>query len=442
MLSKEKMKDINTYKKIHIVGIGGIGVSALAQLLAGNGAKITGSDRDPSPKVHEMLGAKGIKITVGHSAKNVPSDAELLIYSDAVVEGSEGYVEREAATEHNIPSLSYFEALGAVSKNTFTIAVAGTHGKTTTTGMLGKLLIDAKKDPTVIVGSIIKDFNGNFVGGDPDLFVVEACEYKDHVLKLHPNILVLTNLEWDHTDWFESLQAVQKMFQKAIDLVQENGIIVTNPNDPNIASTLKGVTKRIIDYTAEFVPALGLIGEFNIANAKAAKAAAKAFAPDIDETVLDRSLEAFQGSWRRFEYMGMTDAGATVFDDYAHHPTAIIKTLEAAREKFPEKNIIVAFHPHLYTRTRDLMDEFATALMAADRIFLAPIYPAREEPIPGVTSFALAEKIKMMNGDAEAGGSFDEIETALRETCGKNDLIITMGAGDIYKVAERLVKKH
>jgi UDP-N-acetylmuramate--alanine ligase len=434
------MSNIDNAKKIHIVGIGGIGLSALAQLLRKEGKEISGSDRDPSPIVHDMLEKKGIAIVVGHDAKNITNNIDLLIYSDAVVEGSEGYVERETAREKNIPELSYFEALGEVSKNKFTIAVAGTHGKTTTTGMLGKLLIDAGKNPTVIVGSIVKDFESNFVSGNPNLFVVEACEYKNHVLKLHPNILVLNNLEWDHTDWFPSLEAVQKMFREAIDRVPEDGAIVTNPNDPNIAPILKGVKKRIIDYTKEEVPTLSLIGEFNMQNAKAAKAAAKALT-DSPETILDNSLSTFQGSWRRFEYKGKTSEGAVVYDDYAHHPTAIMKTIVGTREKFPNKQIVIAFHPHLYSRTRDLMDEFATALIAADRVLIAPIYPAREQPIEGVTSFALAEKIKMMNGDAESCKSFEEIERTLRNTCGKNDLIITMGAGDIYKVAETLVAK-
>jgi len=421
-------------RNIYMVGIGGIGMSALAQLLVHQGRQVSGSDREDSPVV-SMLAKKEIAVAVGHDQCNIPADCELLICSDAVPSDN---VERVRAREMKIPEMSYFEALGEVSKNARTIAVAGTHGKTTTTGMLAKILQDAGKEPTAIVGSIVSDFGSNFLAGDSGLFVVEACEYRDHVLKLTPEILVITNIELDHTDYFPTLSALKDTFRKAAERVPKTGTIITNPGDPNIKSILTNVSANIVDYTREDVPALNLIGEFNRMNARAAAAATRAVFPGIMQGTIDRALGSFKGSWRRFEYKGETPNGALVYDDYAHHPTAILKTIEAAREKFPEKKIVVAFHPHLYSRTKSFLKEFAEALATADSAIVAPIYAAREQSDPSVSNRVLADTSRKQGGKVEALDSFDEIRDALLKE--KDDaLIITMGAGDIYKVAEQIV---
>ncbi|OGG70887.1 hypothetical protein A3F27_03455, partial [Candidatus Kaiserbacteria bacterium RIFCSPHIGHO2_12_FULL_53_13] len=347
-------------------------------------------------------------------------------------------VERIRAKEMGIPEMSYFEALGEISKGMRTLAVTGTHGKTTTTGMLAAILAHAGKEPTAIVGSIVRDFGSNFLAGRSDLFVVEACEYRDHMLKLAPEILVITNAEWDHTDYFPTLPRMLESFNKAACAVPAHGAVVADPNSPNMATVLKGVKARIVDYTEVSVPALKLLGEFNAQNARAAKAAAMTIYSDISAYVADEALKDFKGSWRRFEYKGETARGAQVYDDYAHHPTAIRKTLEAAREKFPGKRIMIAFHAHLYSRTRDLMPEFGEALSHANEVIVAPIYPAREEPILGITHHALAEVINGRGGNARALDSFDAIREAL-SLHGEDTIIITMGAGDIYKVAEQII---
>jgi UDP-N-acetylmuramate--alanine ligase len=416
-----------------MVGIGGIGMSALAQLLVYRGHTVAGSDRDESPVVL-MLAEKGIPVAVGHDECNIPAECELLIYSDAVPEMNG---ERVRAKEMGIPEMSYFEALGTISKDARTIAVAGTHGKTTTTGMLAKILQFCEKEPTAIVGSIMNDFRSNFLPGREDLLVVEACEYRDHLLKLSPTILVITNLELDHTDYFPNLEALQATFRKAVKKVPVEGCIVADPYDENVAAVLGDAKAPIIDYTTQTIPALKQIGEFNRNNARAAKAAARAAFPHLQEAFTDRALIAFEGSWRRFEYRGETPEGAIVYDDYAHHPTAIRSTVEAARGEFQDKRIVIAFHPHLYSRTRDLMGGFATSLALADRVLVAPIYAAREEPIQGITNTALAEAVNEAGGNAEALDSFEKIRDALL-TEGDDALIITMGAGDIYKVAEQI----
>lgn len=418
-----------------MIGIGGIGMSALAQLFISRGNTVSGSDREESPTT-ELLREKGVEIFIEQRAENVPDGTELIVYSDAVPEDNP---ERARAAELNIKQVSYFEALGEVSRDMNTIAVAGTHGKTTTTAMLTKTLRDGGENPTAIIGSIVPEFKSNFVEGG-NTFVVEACEYNDHLLKLSPKILVITNLEWDHTDWFPNFEAMQATFRRAIEKVPEDGAIVTDPKNPAIEPLLAGVKAKVINYTQESAPELKLIGEFNKENARAAKAAAKAHAPELSEENIDEVLSNFTGTWRRFEFLGETDQGALVYDDYAHHPTAVQKTLKAMREKFTDKNLIVAFHPHLYTRTRDFMDEFAESFNDADCVMVAPIYAAREEPIEGITNTALSEKIKTHGTDSFAPQSFDEVEALLKEKYNQSgNVLLTMGAGDVVKVAHRLI---
>lgn len=427
-------------KKIHFVGIGGIGMSALAQYFNDQGVVVTGSDREASP-VTELLESKGITVVIGQKGGNVSADTDAVMYSDAVPEDNP---ERAHARELGIPELSYFKMLGKVSADKKTIAVAGTHGKTTTTGMLARILRDAGASPTAIIGSLVKDFGSNYLPagkaglrGDADLFVVEACEYRDHLLELAPRVLVITNLEWDHTDWFPSLEALQETFRKATGRVPADGAIVTNPHDANIAPLLKAARARVVDYTQEPVYELLLPGEFNQNNARAAAAAARVALPTILDETIANSLATFQGTWRRFEYKGKTAKGADVYDDYAHHPTAVRETLRALRAQ-AKGTVIIAFHPHLYSRTRDLLDGFAAAFGDADRVLIAPIYSARETDDGTISSELLAERIRATGTDAVALDSFGAIEQALGEA-EQGDTIMTMGAGDIYKVADALV---
>jgi UDP-N-acetylmuramate--alanine ligase len=354
------------------------------------------------------------------------------VYSDAVHADNP---ERAAAQAVGVRILSYFGALGEVSAAHKTVAIAGTHGKTTTTALLTSVLKKCGENPTAIIGSLVPEFGSNFVPGE-EPFIVEACEYYDHLLELTPEVLVITNLEWDHTDWFTSFEAMQETFRKAIEKVPASGCIITDPHHPHIAPLLRGARATVIDYTTETVPELTLLGEFNKMNARAAKAAARYLMSDIKFEGVDESLAAFTGTWRRFEKKGETAHGALVFDDYAHHPTAIKSTLEAVRKKFPEKRIVVALHPHLYSRTRDLMEDFAQSFDAADNVIIAPIYAAREAPIPGVSAEALVTKIGV---NAIAATSLDDTLTHLKKYDTKDDIVITMGAGDIYKIAEKLV---
>jgi UDP-N-acetylmuramate--alanine ligase len=419
-------------KKAYFIGIGGIGMSALAQMMLHDGADISGSDREGSP-VTELLERKGIRVVIRQKAENVPTDADVVVYSDSVPESN---AERVHARELGIPSFSYFQMLGKISEGKRTVAVSGTHGKTTTTGMVAKILQDAGASLTAIVGGIVRDFGSNYLHGDSDLFVVEACEYKNNFRFLAPHVLVVTNIEWDHTDFYSSLANVQSTFRSMMEKVPAEGAIVTDTAHQNIAPLLSGLAASVIDYTKEPSYEIHLPGTFNQNNARAAAAAARAVLPTISETTIVDSLAAFHGTWRRFEYKGKTKNGADVYDDYAHHPTAIRVTLKALREKVKGK-IFVAFHPHLYSRTRDLLDEFAVAFSDADQVFIAPIYAAREVDDGTISSEILAERIRA-TGTAATALDFDAIEKALGEV-GEGDTIMTMGAGDIYKVADKLV---
>jgi len=432
------MQQFEKGQHVHFVGIGGIGMSALAQLFIARGVAVSGSDREAS-KVTELLEGKGIRVYIGHAATHLPEALDSLVYSDAVPAENP---ERVLARERGVRELSYFEALGEVSKERFTIAVAGSHGKTTTTAMLGKILVDVGASPTVVVGSITKDFGSNVVlGGGEGPFVVEACEYNDHLLKLSPHILVVTNLEWDHTDYFKSFDQLKETFRKAVMKLPHDGALVVNLETPIGLELSLHAPCCVVNYADMTVPELQLLGEFNKMNAAAAKAAALAFMPAIEDTMINHSISSFQGTWRRFEYKGTTPSGGLVYDDYAHHPTEVATTIRAVREKFPDKKLVVAFHPHLFSRTRDLMEDFSQSFTGANEVILAPVYAARETPIEGVTSDVLAEKIKTYGINAVAVESFEEVIAEFEKHDSNSTLFITMGAGDIYKVADALTER-
>ncbi len=421
-------------KNIHMIGIGGIGMSALAQLMQSTGAQVQGTDRDTSP-VTTLLEEKGITVHIGHDANQVSPDTNLVVYSDAVPNDNP---ERMRADEWGIRQLSYFEALGEATKEGVSIVISGTHGKTTTTAMLAKVLIDLGKNPTVIAGSILSEYGSNFVAGRSDLFVIEGCEYKRHFLHLTPRILVITNIELDHTDYYKDLGDIQDAFRSVVALVPHGGVVVTDTSSTAIQPILEGLLVPVVPYQTGTVPVLRATGTFNRANAQAAKMAAHILDPVLDPARVDASLASFTGTWRRFEYKGITHTGALVYDDYAHHPTAVAGTLDMIRAEFPGMRIVVVFHPHLYSRTKAFFTEFVSALVRADEVLILPIYAAREPNDPSVDSGRLAEAIRVSGTDARSVDTFQEACAVLTRV-DANTLIVTMGAGDVYKLADTLV---
>lgn len=437
------MKEINLekIKKIHFIGIGGIGVSALARMMLGRGAKVSGSDMAES-RITKELSELGAEIYIGHDGKNLPEEADLVVYTIAVKAENP---ELKKAGELGIPAVSYPEFLGIMSEDYYTIAISGTHGKTTTTAIISDVLWNEGINPTVVVGSLLKNGGTNFIKGDAPthvlgkdypngVFVVEACEYQRSFLNLNPQILIITNIDNDHLDFYRDLDDIISAFGELAQKVPRDGFIIANTKNNAVSRALKEVKAQIVDYSPQDVSRLNLkvSGGHNRENAKAVMALVSALRSDPAKA--EEALENFEGTWRRFEYKGKTAEGVLVYDDYAHHPTEIKATLSGAREKFPGKRIVAVFQPHLYSRTKLLLEDFAQAFGDADLVVLAPIYAAREKFDPEIDSEILAEKI-----GARALPDFESIENFLKKELKDGDILITMGAGDVYKVGEELL---
>ena len=428
------MINLKSIKKVHFVGIGGIGVSAVARMMLQEGKEVSGSDREETRIVTELK-EKGAHISIGHNEANVSPGTDTVIFSIAVREDNS---ELRKARALGLSVFSYPEILGAISVSKFTVAISGTHGKTTTTAMVAKILIDAGRSPSVIVGSLLKEGGSNFIAGEGNVFVVEACEYRRSFLQLEPNILVITNIDDDHLDYYGDIAGVQKAFGEFAAKVGKGNHIIANVGDPLVAPVLQNSKAQIVDYAAINGDLLQLRvpGKHNVLNAKAALGVAEVLNIRLGTALT--ALNNFKGTWRRFEYKGIMETGALLYDDYAHHPTEIQSTIQAAKDFFKNKKLIVVFQPHLYSRTKLLLDQFAKSFGGVEKIIVAPIYAAREDEA-GVNSWLLAEKIRANNENAIPMYSFDEIKDHLRSHTTGDHVVFTMGAGDIYDVAEQLV---
>jgi UDP-N-acetylmuramate--alanine ligase len=427
------MKKLSDFKKIHFIGIGGIGISALARLCVHEGKIVSGTNDNPSPQTLDALRDLGVEISLNTS---VLPEADLYVYSEAWHNLNPTFLKK--AFDSGKQTINYFEALGMVANEYYLIAVAGSHGKTTTTAMLIDIFEEAGLDPSAIVGSLRAKTKSNYRAGKSKYFIVEACEYRRDFLSLTPDILVITNIEHEHVDYYKNLRAVQEAFREFALQVREGGAVVVNFNGANIASILESVTVRVIDYGKFFDPLqkLTIPGMHNQLNAAAAKAAAEL--ASVSTQVSKTALEQFAGTWRRFEYKGEVN-GAKVYDDYGHHPTEIKATLQGARELYPERSLTLVFQSHTYTRTHELFGDFVSALSLADRVIVLPIYAAREENESGVTHVKLADVVREKNSNVVAMDSFDEAVALLKSSAQPNDLILVMGAGDITQVATKLV---
>jgi len=426
--------DLAKPKKVHFIGVGGIGTSALARMFLLQGKQVSGSDRDES-EITKELAKEGVKISIGQKAENIQKSIELVIYTIAIPDDNPELVR---ARELGIECVTYPQALGALSEEKYTIAVSGTHGKTTTTAMIAKILIDGKKDPTVVVGSLMK--GTNFIAGKSKYLVAEACEYKRSFLNLSPKILVITNIDDDHLDYYKDIEDIKSAFRELALKVPKNGYVVCDLEQPHIADVVKNLESTIIDYELFEDQNLNLKipGEHNIANAGAALAVADILT--ISRKQAEKSLEEFSGTWRRSEFKGALSNGAQIYDDYAHHPTEIKATLKGFREMLNGKNLTVVFQPHLYSRTKHHLTHFGEVFTDADTVILAPIYPAREPHDPSISSDMVAERIRTHGVTAMSMPSFDAIENHLRQSLNSSgDVLITMGAGDVYKIAENLL---
>ena len=424
--------DLNTVTKIHFIGIGGIGMSALARHFLHEGKLVSGSDRAPSV-ITDALVAEGVTFFSPQLAENIADDVDLVVYTEAMREDHE---EMAAARKLGVPMVNYFEALGLVANQYFVIAVAGAHGKTTTTAMLIDIFEDAGLDPSAVVGSLRGRTGKNYRAGESKYFIVEACEYKRDFLSLEPDILVITNIEAEHLDYYRDLDDVVDAFRTLAQKVPEEGYIVCNAKDMTVARAIENASATILDYTKEIdlLSPMKQPGMHNRMNAAAARTAA--LEVGIARTQVDSSLSQFVGTWRRFEYKGTLGCGAPVYDDYGHHPTEIEATLAGARELYPDKKILLVFQPHTYSRTHMLFDDFVRALGKADELVLLPIYAAREQNESGVTSAQLAKKmtVPVVLADTPEYAAEEVVRTATAD-----HVVVVMGAGDVFEVSRQLL---
>ena len=489
--------NINNIKKIHFVGIGGIGVSAIAKLMIWQGKKVSGSDCQES-EITDELKKMGAKIFIGHQRKNLADDVDLVICTLAVPEDNSEIIK---AKKLNIPIFTYPQALGFLTKEKFGIAVCGTHGKSTASSMLALILKKAGLDPTIVIGSKVADFGGNAVAGKSEYFVFEACEYKRAFLNYYPKIIILNNIELDHTDYYKNLEDYQSAFEKFVEHLLKDNILVIN-NDkikfsrivlqsnvdknskfktqnskPQLKtqseklkinnSQLKVITFGINEKSdlqasdiifgsgetrfriifqeknlGEFV--LKVPGIFNIYNALGVIAAALLL--KIKPEIIKKTLADFQGIWRRFELVGEIN-GAKIISDYAHHPTEVEATIKGAKNFYPGKKIIAIFQPHQRNRTKKLFNDFVKSFDSADMVILSKIFDVvgrEEKKDSDVNSLDLVREIKKRSKEKTVlfAEDLEKTKKLILENARKNDIILVMGAGDIYKMIRSLMKEN
>lgn len=445
----------------HFIGIGGIGMSSLARLVMSQGHPVSGSDQKDSPMLAE-LSALGARVAVGHRAENL-GDAGVVVVSAAIHEANPEII---AARSRGLRIISRAELLGDLMDRGIGIAITGTHGKTTTTGMVALMLERAGLDPTVSIGGEMKEFAGNAKDGRGPHFVAEACEAYGSFLQMRPRIAVITNIEPEHLDYYRDFAGVQEGFRGFCRNVPEDGLIIGCGDEAVVREILAGANRRTITYglrpgsdlVATEVNAdswnpsftvlrsgaplgrieLSMPGMQSVANALAAVAVGLEIG--LDFARIQEGLKAFRGVHRRMEVLGEA-SGVLIIDDYAHHPTEVRATLAAALQSL-KRPIVAVFQPHLYSRTRDSFEEFARCFRLADRVILTEIYAAREEPIEGVSAEALARRIEEVGGAprVEYIAPKEAIIPLLAKTTRTGDVVITLGAGDIYKVGQDLLQ--
>lgn len=455
--------DLTRLQKVHFTGVGGSGTSALLRLFASRGINVSGSDLHLPPQNTLPYG----EYFEGTSAAYVPPDTDMLIYSPAVPEYN---IERQTARAFGILQLSYPEALGEVTLPYNTIAISGTHGKSTTTALAGKLFEEGGLDPSVVVGAEVPEWDHNLRVGSSDIFIVEACEYRRNMLNLRPQTIVLTNLELDHPDYYADLADVKNAFREYIGKLAGEDLLIVNNDDANIRDVIKNSDAIILSFgvgegadliarnitqvaenqsfelvwkgTSLGVFATPLPGVYNIYNILAATTVYLAYGGKSE--AIKKTLENFHGVGRRFEVLG-TRGGTTIVSDYAHHPTALAAVVLGALRRYPQKNILTIFRPHHRERTIKLLDQFVSVIATIPHIILVEIYdvPGREEGI-AISSKDVIQKVleKTPNADVVYAASLDEAESLAKARAQEFDIILVVGAGDAGELAQRLVEKR
>jgi len=461
MINLSSIDNLKQYKHIHMIGIGGISMSGIAEILHNWGIFVTGSDCTRS-KITDRLSSHGIFVSIGHNT-NLVEKCDLVIYSAAIKQDDPELV---CANENNIPTIERADFVGFITRiYSDTIGVAGTHGKTTTTSMISLCFIEAGLDPSIQVGAILKEINGNYRVGNSDYFILEACEYVESFLKFSPKSAVVLNIDNDHLDYFKNFENIKNAFAKYVALLPKDGLLVVNSDDvdcldlrqscyskfvtfgiknskanfvaSNISFDLNGFPKFDVysnnNYYGEF--RLSVPGIHNVYNALACIALCSNYG--IAKHIIKTALTKFTGAHRRFELVGSYD-NITVYDDYAHHPSEILATAKALKNKTYRQSWVV-FQPHTYSRTQSLLDDFANSLLDFDNIIITDIYAAREINTYGISSSDLVDKIKELGKNAVYISEFDDIATYIKNRACPKDIVLTMGAGTVMDVAKKIL---
>lgn len=453
----------NKGKKLHFIGIGGVSMSALAEYLLSHGYRVSGSDSKMSERT-ENLRAKGAEIFYEHKSENL-KDADIVVYTDAISMDNE---ELKTAIRKKLDLADRAEFLGYVMKNfKFSIAVSGTHGKTSTTSMITEVIYEDESNPTIMLGGNLDKIHGNIKIGENNLFLTEACEYKGNIKKYFPSLAIILNIDEDHLDYFDSIDHIINTFEDYAENLTEEDFILINSDDEN-SRTLRNRTKakvytfgidKISDYSAKNVTfvdggfpkfdvyykhkmlaeiKLKVMGKHNVYNALAAFAACHLY--ELDPKTIAEKISDYTGVHRRLEYKGSLN-GIDIIDDYAHHPTEIKSTLGAIRNKYAN-NIYCIFQPHTFTRTKLLLNSFAESFEDADRIIIPDIYAAREKDYGDIHSRMLIDAIIKNGKKAIYLGTFEEVKKYLINNAKPGDCIVTMGAGDVYEIGEDLLEEY
>ena len=457
------ISNLKKYKNIHMIGIGGISMSGIAEILANLGFSVTGSNNVDSEILHTLKKA-GIKVFIGHNAQNVVG-ADCVVYTAAIPKNN---VELVHAKELGIPTIERSDFLGELTrcyKNT--IAISGTHGKTTTTSLVSLCFLEAKKDPSIQVGAILEELNGNYRVGNSENFIIEACEYVESFLKFSPKSEIILNIDNDHLDYYKNFENIKKAFIKYVKLLPDDGHLIINADDLNCldlpvytkASTIKyGIENEDVDFQAKNIQfdedgfpefdvykynefyghiKLSILGKHNVLNVLACIALCDTY--KISKTDIINAISKFKGADRRFEYKGNVN-GAKIFDDYGHHPTEVFATAKALENKKYNESWVV-FQPHTYSRTFNLLNDFAHSLLEFDHIIITDIYAARETNTYNISSKDLVDEINKLGKEAIYIPLLEDCASYLKNNVKQNDIVLTLGAGTVTNVGPMIAEK-
>ena len=457
------LEELEKYRKIHMIGIGGVSMSGIAEILKNWGFSVTGSDAAQSEYTDALI-SHGIPVTIGHDLENV-AHADLVVYTAAI---SQEDPELVKARNSYIPTIERGDFLGILTKVfNDTICISGTHGKTTTTSMVSSCFLEGKLDPTIQVGAYFNQLNANYRIGNSEYFIIEACEYVESFLKFYPKTEVILNIDNDHLDYFKDMEHVVLAFKKYVKLLPANGLLVINSDDPNCASLskcteAKTITFGINNQNANFIArnitfnkngfptfdvyynntfyktiSLSVTGMHNVLNALACICVCHMYG--LNKEQIKNGLANFTGAHRRCEYVGECGNHVSVYDDYAHHPTEIKATATALKNKQYNKTWVI-FQPHTYSRTKNLLQDFAKVLTLFDNIIITDIYAAREQNIYNIDAKDLVNEIQKLGRKAVYISDFNEIANFVKSNALNNDLVLTLGAGTVSNIKNLLVE--